>query len=90
MVNYRAAIPGLFDIASNLMGITTVKVAAGESLNFAIAMDEFCRHGDTSGSIGRYEPDFPVQEQGAITVVGRQYLFHRGEHFFHNLVVLPD
>jgi S1-C subfamily serine protease len=34
---------GLFDTAGNLVGITTFKVAAGESLNFAIAVDEFCR-----------------------------------------------
>lgn len=34
---------GLFDTAGNLVGITTFKVAAGESLNFAIAIDEFCR-----------------------------------------------
>jgi hypothetical protein len=26
-----------------LVGITTFKVATGESLNFAIAIDEFCR-----------------------------------------------
>jgi S1-C subfamily serine protease len=34
---------GLFDDAGNLVGITTFKVASGESLNFAIAIDEFCR-----------------------------------------------
>jgi hypothetical protein len=34
---------GLFDTAGNLVGITTFKVASGESLNFAIAIDEFCR-----------------------------------------------
>ena len=34
---------GLFDAAGNLVGITTFKVASGESLNFAIAVDEFCR-----------------------------------------------
>ncbi len=34
---------GLFDTAGNLVGITTFKVAAGESLNFAMAIDEFCR-----------------------------------------------
>lgn len=34
---------GLFDTAGNLVGVTTFKVASGESLNFAIAIDEFCR-----------------------------------------------
>ena len=34
---------GLFDTAGNLVGVTTFKVATGESLNFAIAIDEFCR-----------------------------------------------
>lgn len=34
---------GLFDTAGNLIGITTFKVSTGESLNFAIAIDEFCR-----------------------------------------------
>jgi serine protease Do len=34
---------GLFDTAGNLVGVTTFKVARGESLNFAIAVDEFCR-----------------------------------------------
>lgn len=34
---------GLFDMSGNLVGITTFKVASGESLNFAIAIDEFCR-----------------------------------------------
>ena len=80
---------GLFDTASFLVGITTFKVAAGESQNFAIAIDEFGRQGDTSCSVGRYEPDSPVQEQGAITVVGRKHLLHCAEHFFHNLAVLP-
>jgi serine protease Do len=34
---------GLFDAAGNLVGITTFKVDQGENLNFAIAIDEFCR-----------------------------------------------
>ena len=34
---------GLFDASGNLVGITTFKVSSGESLNFAIAIDEFCR-----------------------------------------------
>lgn len=34
---------GLFDTSANLVGITTFKVSSGESLNFAIAIDEFCR-----------------------------------------------
>lgn len=34
---------GLFDMSGNLVGITTFKVSSGESLNFAIAIDEFCR-----------------------------------------------
>jgi serine protease Do len=34
---------GLFDTAGNLVGVTTFKVATGENLNFAIAIDEFCR-----------------------------------------------
>ncbi|MEM1112650.1 MAG: trypsin-like peptidase domain-containing protein [Pseudomonadota bacterium] len=34
---------GLFDSAGNLVGITTFKVDDGENLNFAIAIDEFCR-----------------------------------------------
>jgi hypothetical protein len=34
---------GLFDTSGNLVGITTFKVSTGESLNFAIAIDEFCR-----------------------------------------------
>jgi len=34
---------GLFDTAGNLVGITTFKIAEGESLNFAIAIDEFCQ-----------------------------------------------
>lgn len=34
---------GLFDQAGNLVGITTFTVAEGQSLNFAIAIDEFCR-----------------------------------------------
>ncbi len=34
---------GLFDTAGNLVGVTSFKVASGESLNFAIAIDEFCR-----------------------------------------------
>ncbi|MBT4518632.1 MAG: hypothetical protein HOC23_01395 [Halieaceae bacterium] len=34
---------GLFDSAGNLVGITTFTIASGESLNFAIAIDEFCR-----------------------------------------------
>ena len=34
---------GLFDKAGNLVGITTFTVAEGQSLNFAIAIDEFCR-----------------------------------------------
>ena len=33
---------GLFDAAGNLVGITTFTVAAGENLNFAIAVEEFC------------------------------------------------
>ena len=33
---------GLFDTAGNLVGVTTFKVSTGESLNFAIAIDEFC------------------------------------------------
>jgi hypothetical protein len=35
---------GLFDHAGNLVGITTFKVASGENLNFAIAVDEFCNN----------------------------------------------
>ncbi|HEY6131456.1 MAG TPA: trypsin-like peptidase domain-containing protein, partial [Halioglobus sp.] len=34
---------GLIDTAGNLVGVTTFKVSSGESLNFAIAIDEFCR-----------------------------------------------
>jgi S1-C subfamily serine protease len=34
---------GLFDTSGNLVGITTFKVSTGESLNFAIAIEEFCR-----------------------------------------------
>ncbi len=34
---------GLFDQAGNLIGITTFQVGEGEDLNFAIAVDEFCR-----------------------------------------------
>ncbi|MFT6285499.1 MAG: hypothetical protein ACJA09_000234 [Alcanivorax sp.] len=34
---------GLFDAEGNLVGITTFTVAAGENLNFAIAVEEFCR-----------------------------------------------
>ncbi|MEH6585124.1 MAG: trypsin-like peptidase domain-containing protein [Halioglobus sp.] len=34
---------GLFDTAGNLVGITTFTIASGQSLNFAIAIDEFCR-----------------------------------------------
>ncbi len=34
---------GLFDKAGNLVGITTFTIASGQSLNFAIALDEFCR-----------------------------------------------
>ncbi len=34
---------GLFDHAGNLVGITTFSVSSGQSLNFAIAIDEFCR-----------------------------------------------
>jgi serine protease Do len=34
---------GLFDTSGNLVGITTFKVSSGESLNFAIAIDEYCR-----------------------------------------------
>lgn len=34
---------GLFDTAGNLVGITTFTIADGESLNFAIAIDEFCK-----------------------------------------------
>ncbi|MEH6591676.1 MAG: serine protease [Halioglobus sp.] len=35
---------GLFDHAGNLVGITTFKVASGENLNFAIAVEEFCNN----------------------------------------------
>ncbi len=34
---------GLFDAAGNLVGITTFTVDAGANLNFAIAVEEFCR-----------------------------------------------
>ncbi|TGD71497.1 hypothetical protein E4634_17745 [Mangrovimicrobium sediminis] len=34
---------GLFDRAGNLVGITTFTISEGQSLNFAIAIDEFCR-----------------------------------------------
>ncbi|MEP5567209.1 MAG: trypsin-like peptidase domain-containing protein [Halioglobus sp.] len=34
---------GLFDRAGYLVGITTFTIAEGQSLNFAIAIDEFCR-----------------------------------------------
>ena len=34
---------GLFDNRGNLVGITTFTIADGESLNFAIAAEEFCR-----------------------------------------------
>ncbi|EEB78049.1 hypothetical protein GPB2148_2681 [marine gamma proteobacterium HTCC2148] len=34
---------GLFDRSGYLMGITTFTIAEGQSLNFAIAIDEFCR-----------------------------------------------
>ena len=34
---------GLFDSGGNLVGVTTFKVDDGENLNFAIAIDEFCR-----------------------------------------------
>jgi S1-C subfamily serine protease len=34
---------GLFDTAGNLVGITTFTIAEGENLNFAIAIDEFCK-----------------------------------------------
>jgi serine protease Do len=34
---------GLFDVSGNLVGITTFKVATGENLNFAVAIEEFCR-----------------------------------------------
>ncbi len=34
---------GLFDRSGNLVGITTFTIASGQSLNFAIAIDEFCR-----------------------------------------------
>jgi len=38
---------GLFDTSGNLVGITTFKVSSGENLNFAIAIDEFCRQAPT-------------------------------------------
>ncbi|KZX54822.1 hypothetical protein A3709_07260 [Halioglobus sp. HI00S01] len=34
---------GLFDQTGNLVGITTFSVSEGQSLNFAIAIEEFCR-----------------------------------------------
>lgn len=34
---------GLFDRAGYLVGVTTFTIAEGQSLNFAIAIDEFCR-----------------------------------------------
>ena len=34
---------GLFDSRGNLVGITTFTIADGESLNFAISAEEFCR-----------------------------------------------
>ena len=34
---------GLFDTAGNLVGVTTFTVAAGANLNFALAVEEFCR-----------------------------------------------
>ncbi len=34
---------GLFDRSGYLMGITTFTISGGQSLNFAIAIDEFCR-----------------------------------------------
>jgi len=34
---------GLFDRAGNLIGITTFTISSGQGLNFAIAIDEFCR-----------------------------------------------
>lgn len=34
---------GLFDHSGNLIGITTFTISSGQSLNFAIAIDEFCR-----------------------------------------------
>jgi serine protease Do len=34
---------GLFDKFGNLVGITTFSVSTGQSLNFAIAIDEFCQ-----------------------------------------------
>ncbi len=34
---------GLFDSRGNLVGITTFTISDGESLNFAIAAEEFCR-----------------------------------------------
>ncbi|MFV8818038.1 trypsin-like peptidase domain-containing protein [Haliea sp. E17] len=33
---------GLFDRSGNLVGITTFTISSGQSLNFAIAIDEFC------------------------------------------------
>ena len=34
---------GLFNRSGYLVGITTFTIAEGQSLNFAIAIDEFCR-----------------------------------------------
>lgn len=34
---------GLFDRAGYLVGVTTFRIAEGQGLNFAIAIDEFCR-----------------------------------------------
>jgi S1-C subfamily serine protease len=34
---------GLFDMAGNLIGITTFRIPDGDRLNFAIAITEFCR-----------------------------------------------